>query len=47
MIDHQAALIYVMVLVSAADRDMTDAELRIIATMSATCRSSPTTTAAS
>jgi tellurite resistance protein len=30
MIDHQAALIYVMVLVSAADRDMTDAELRII-----------------
>ena len=30
MIDHQAALIYVMVLVSASDRDMTDAELRII-----------------
>lgn len=30
MIDHQAALIYTMVLVSAADRNMTDAELRII-----------------
>jgi len=30
VIDHQAALIYIMVLVSAADGDMTDAELRII-----------------
>src|SRR5260370_38316274 len=30
MIDHQAALIYTMVLVSAADRNMSDAELRII-----------------
>lgn len=30
MIDHHAALIYTMVLVSAADRDMTDAELHII-----------------
>ena len=30
MIDHQAALIYIMVLVSAADSDMTDAEFRII-----------------
>jgi tellurite resistance protein len=30
MIDEQTALIYTMVLVSAADRDMTDAELRMI-----------------
>lgn len=30
MIDHHAALIYTMVLVSAADRNMTDAELRTI-----------------
>ncbi len=30
MIDHHAALIYTMVLVSAADRDMTDAELQTI-----------------
>jgi len=30
MIDHHAALIYTMVLVSAADMDMTDAELHII-----------------
>jgi len=30
MIDHQTALIYTMVLVSAADRDMTDAELQTI-----------------
>ena len=30
MIDHQSALIYVMVMVSAADRDMSDAEMRII-----------------
>jgi tellurite resistance protein len=30
VIDHQAALIYIMVLVSAADSDMKDAELRII-----------------
>lgn len=30
MIDHHTALIYTMVLVSAADRDMTDAELRTI-----------------
>jgi tellurite resistance protein len=30
MIDHQAALIYTMVLVSAADTEMTDAELHII-----------------
>ncbi len=28
MIDHHTALIYTMVLVSAADEDMTDAELR-------------------
>jgi len=30
MIDHQAALIYTMVLVSASDNNMTDAEMRII-----------------
>ncbi len=30
MIDHHAAIIYTMVLVSAADIDMTDAELQII-----------------
>ena len=30
MIDHQTALIYVMVLASASDSDMTDAELRTI-----------------
>ena len=30
MIDHHAALIYTMVLVSASDGNMTDAELRII-----------------
>src|SRR5947208_1524282 len=30
MIDHQAALIYTMVLVSAADRNMSHAELRVI-----------------
>ena len=30
MIDHHTALIYTMVLVSAADRDMSDAELRTI-----------------
>lgn len=30
MIDHQTALIYTMVLVSAADRDMTDPELQTI-----------------
>lgn len=30
MISHHAALIYTMVLVSAADRNMTDAELRVI-----------------
>jgi tellurite resistance protein len=30
MISHHAALIYVMVLVSAADRNMTDAELRMM-----------------
>lgn len=30
MIDHQTALIYVMVLASASDTDMTDAELRRI-----------------
>ena len=30
MIDHQSALIYTMVLVSAADRNMTDAELGMI-----------------
>src|SRR5882762_3989159 len=30
MIDHQAALIYTMVLVSASDRNMSDAEMRII-----------------
>ncbi len=30
MIDHHTALIYTMVLVSAADQDMTDAELRTI-----------------
>jgi tellurite resistance protein len=30
MIDHHAAIIYTMVLVSAADTDMTDAELQII-----------------
>lgn len=30
MIDHQSALIYTMVLVSASDSDMTDAELSMI-----------------
>ena len=30
MISHHAALIYTMVLVSAADRNMTDAELRMM-----------------
>lgn len=30
MVSHHAALIYCMMLVSAADRDMTDAELRTI-----------------
>ena len=30
MLDPQSALIYTMVLVSAADREMTDAELRTI-----------------
>jgi tellurite resistance protein len=30
MIDHQSALIYTMVMVSAADRDMTDPELHTI-----------------
>ena len=30
MLTHQAALIYTMVLVSAADREMTDAELQMI-----------------
>ncbi len=30
MIDHQSSLIYTMVLVSAADREMTDAELTTI-----------------
>ncbi|HWK45314.1 MAG TPA: tellurite resistance TerB family protein [Stellaceae bacterium] len=30
MIDHHSALIYTMVLVSAADMDMTDAELHVI-----------------
>ena len=30
MIDHHAALIYAMVTVSAADREMTDAEMRTI-----------------
>ena len=30
MIDHQTALIYTMVMVSAADRDMTDPELQTI-----------------
>lgn len=30
MVSHHAALIYTMVLVSAADRDMSDAELRAI-----------------
>jgi hypothetical protein len=29
-ISHHAALIYTMVMVSAADRNMTDAELRMI-----------------
>jgi tellurite resistance protein len=33
MIDHHAALIYTMVLVAAADRDMTDAELASIGDM--------------
>ncbi len=33
MIDHQTALIYTMVLMSAADTDMTDAELRMIGEM--------------
>ena len=33
MIDHHTALIYTMVLMSASDRDMTDAELRSIGDM--------------
>ena len=33
MIDHQSALIYTMVLMSASDRDMTDAELQTIGEM--------------
>ena len=33
MIGHQTALIYLMVLVSAADREMTDAELQAIGDM--------------
>lgn len=33
MIDHHAALIYTMVLMSAADNEMTDAELRTIGDM--------------
>lgn len=33
MISHHAALIYTMVLVSAADRNMTDAEMRTIGEM--------------
>jgi tellurite resistance protein len=33
MIDHHTALIYTMVLVSAADREMTDLELRTIGEM--------------
>lgn len=33
MIDHHAALIYTMVLVSAADTNMTDAELHVIGDM--------------
>ena len=33
MIDHHTALIYTMVLVSAADRDMTDAEMQSIGEM--------------
>lgn len=33
MIDHHTALIYTMVLVSAADRDMTDAEMHSIGEM--------------
>ena len=33
MISEHAALIYTMVLVSAADRDMTDSELRVIGTV--------------
>ena len=33
MIDHQTALIYTMVLMSASDRDMTDAELQTIGEM--------------
>ena len=33
MIGHQTALIYLMVLVSASDREMTDAELQAIGHM--------------
>ncbi|MCG8359155.1 MAG: tellurite resistance TerB family protein [Kiloniellales bacterium] len=33
MIDHQTALIYTMVLMSASDRDMTDAELQTMGEM--------------
>ena len=33
MIDHHTALLYTMVLMSASDRDMTDAELRSIGDM--------------
>jgi tellurite resistance protein len=35
MVDHQTALIYVMVLASASDADMTDAELRRIGAITA------------
>jgi len=38
MLDHHRALIYTMVVVSAADSDMPEAELRIIVTSSATSR---------
>jgi len=44
MIDHHAALIQTMFLVSAADADMTDAELASSARSSASCRSSGVTT---
>ena len=42
MINHHAALIYTMVIMSAADRDMSDAELGAMAAVSYTHLTLPT-----
>ena len=47
MLDQHRALIYTMIIVSAADSDMPDAELRSSATSSATSRFSAISTGAS